>query len=193
MPRVFTAAVRPSLKSNGLCRRRLMVPATPPSIMFAVLVLNTSAPASASAGRSWNENPRPTPVKISRPSSVVRMSLMPRISGLTISLLSPTNTCTPGTRCSAAAVVLSGNLPMSSATIESTTWSAFCLICAAASRLARRPTTTTSSTSPDWTLVAPGCCCACAAASCVEPSSIAVEMAACSSRFGCLMIVCPLL
>ena len=54
---------------------------------------------SDSAGKSWNEKPRPSPVNTSRPFSVVRMSPRPRTNGFTISLLSPTTTWTPGTRC----------------------------------------------------------------------------------------------
>ena len=47
-------------------------------------------------------------------------------------------------RCSASATLLSGSLPMSSATIESTIWSAFCLIEIADAMLARTPVTVTA-------------------------------------------------
>src|SRR5690606_14333301 len=72
----------------------------------------------------------------------------------------------------AAATVLSGNLPMSSATIASTTWSAFFLMSAATSRLARKPVTTISSILPSSFALSA----ACAAATCADPTSMAAEI-----------------
>jgi len=51
---------------------------------------------------------------------------------------------TPGMRCSTSVMDLSGSLPMSSATIESTTSSEFFLSCWALSRAARWPVTVTT-------------------------------------------------
>ncbi len=55
-------------------------------------------------------------------------------------------TVTPGTRCKASATFLSGNLPTSSAVIESTTASALRLVWIEASCAARMPVTTSSPT-----------------------------------------------
>ncbi len=55
---------------------------------------------------------------------------------------------TPGRRASDSAIVVSGSLPMSSAEIASTIWSAFFLTEIAASMPRRMPLTTTCCTSP---------------------------------------------
>src|SRR6478736_4950114 len=95
---------------------------------------------------SCRATPRDVPVKISLPFSVVLRLGSPRIrTVLTSPLVRPT--WTPGTRCKASATVRSGNLPMSSATTESTSCTEFCLFSWADSRLARTPVTTSFSSS----------------------------------------------
>ena len=70
--------------------------------------------------------------------------------------------CTPVTRPRISATFLSGNLPMSSATMESTTWSLFCLMVCADSAERRMPLTTTVSSlaSSDFFSSAGGWLCA---------------------------------
>jgi hypothetical protein len=92
--------------------------------------------------------------KLSRPLNSVRTWVRPRISTPAgsaekcelSSLDCRRDTVMPGTRCSASATDLSGKAPMSVAVIESTTVSAFFLMCCALSSDLRTPTTTTSST-----------------------------------------------
>ena len=96
---------------------------------------------------------RPAAVKISRPFSRVAMPPRPR----TITCpASPDSRiiCTPVTRPRISATFLSGNLPISSATMESTTWSEFFLmVCALSADLRAPVTVTVSSTVPvSWAL-----------------------------------------
>jgi hypothetical protein len=69
-------------------------------------------------------------------------------------------TCTPETRCRASTTLLSGSLPMSSATIDSITWVASRLFSRPLARLSRIPVTTTVSTSSPLGVSAAGACCA---------------------------------
>ena len=94
-------------------------------------------------GRFWNAKLRPTPLKSSRPLSVVTTLGRPRIPTEFVSPWKPCATCTPVMRCMASATLLSGSLPMSSATIESTTMRASCLIDCALCRLPRSGVTVT--------------------------------------------------
>src|ERR1700754_3466763 len=133
---------RPS-KSNGRKVRISTVPAMPPVTIVASVDLYTSRPLTAVAGRSWNENWRPPELNNSRPLSVVTALGRPRITTEVVSPWKPWATCTPVTRCRASATLLSGSLPMSSATMESTTIFAFCLIDCAPCRLSRNGVTVT--------------------------------------------------
>ncbi len=131
-------------KLNGRLSSRLMTPARPPSIRSAVCDLYTLMRDSACAGMSCRSKLRPVVVKTSRPFTVVSTSGRPRTRTSLSSLLRLTETWTPGTRCNAAAVVGSGSLPMSSATIASTIWADSRLMSAARSSERRIPTTTIS-------------------------------------------------
>jgi hypothetical protein len=135
-------SLKPS-KSNGRNVRMSTVPAMPPVTMLASVDLYTSRPLTAVAGRSWNENSRPPELKISRPLSVVTALGRPRITTVVVSPWNPWATCTPVTRCSASATLLSGSLPMSSATTESTIMAESCLIACALRKLFCKGVTTT--------------------------------------------------
>jgi len=82
-------------------------------------------------------------VNISRPLSIVAMPGRPRISTVFASPASR-RTWMPDTRAMVSATFVSGNLPMSSATIESTMLSASCLIFWALCAARRTPVTTTT-------------------------------------------------
>jgi hypothetical protein len=73
-------------------------------------------------------------------------------------------TWTPVTRCSASETVLSGSLPISSATIESVTATAFSLSDCADRRLLRMPVTTIVSSDESSAVVVPDAGWSCAAA-----------------------------
>ncbi len=102
---------------------------------------------------SCSASARPTPVNTLRPFQVVVMSDNPRMKmpGLGPSLLaSPPPRfviCTPVTRCSASMTLLSGSLPMSSATMDSMTWTDSRLFSRPCVRLWRTPVTMTVSIS----------------------------------------------
>ena len=118
-------------------------PAMPPSGRLASLDLYTLIVFTAVAGRFWNAKARPTPLFISRPLSVVTTFGNPRITTEVVSPWKPCATCTPVMRCIASATLLSGSLPMSSATIESTTTRASCFSDCALCRLLRSGVTVT--------------------------------------------------
>ena len=138
------AIVLSSSKSNGRRRCTSTTPAMPPSWKCAPVVLYTSTLRSNSAGTSANSMSRPTVVKTLRPSSVVMTFGRPRTSTWPTSPPARA-TCTPVTRCRAAATLLSGSLPMSSATIESLISLCACLVEMALSTLLRTPRTCTAS------------------------------------------------
>ena len=149
----FTSAVpamcRPRL-SSGLRVTRFTVPEMPPSIMSAVVFLNTSTRPSSSGDTSLNDSVRPPLAeKMSRPFSSERTNGRPRIrtpdpstekrSGS--SRWAKREMLTPGTRCSASATERSASAPISSAVMTSTTVSASCLKSCALCSEARKPLT----------------------------------------------------
>ncbi|MNM29129.1 hypothetical protein D3C81_396610 [compost metagenome] len=140
--RVFTDEVKP-LKSNGRLVRTSITPAVPPSTMSAPCDLYTSTRCSMAVGMSARYRLRPTEVNISRPLSRVTTPGKPRM--MTPPASPPSRrTCTPVTRPRISATFLSGNLPISSATMESTTWSLFFLIVCALCAARRTPVTATT-------------------------------------------------
>ena len=144
MPRASADTAKPS-KSNGRRVTTSTWPASPVSIWSAARVLNTSTRLTRFAETSCSEKDWPAAVKMLRPLSVVSASGRPRIWMPAASPWPRSVTWMPVTRWSASTTLLSGNLPTSSATIEST-------ICTDSRRRliaptieARTPVTTTSS------------------------------------------------
>ncbi|MNK90814.1 hypothetical protein D3C87_1108810 [compost metagenome] len=144
--RTLPDAVKP-LKSNGRLVRTSITPAVPPSTMSAPCDLYTSTRCSMAVGISARYRLRPTEVNISRPLSRVTTPGRPRM--MTVPASPPSRRiCTPVTRPRISATFLSGNLPISSATMESTTWSLFFLIVCALCAALRTPVTATTAMPP---------------------------------------------
>ena len=95
---------------------------------------------------SWSATCVPDAVKILRPFQVVSTSGRPRMDKVPTSPPARLVTWIPVTRCSASTTLLSGSLPMSSATTDSTTWSLVRLIARLLISEALTPVTTTVST-----------------------------------------------
>src|ERR1017187_9610658 len=130
--------------------------------------------------------PRPVPVNTSWPFRVVSMFGRPRMTTGSTSPLARA-TWTPGTRWRASATELSGSLPMSWATMESTNSGLFSFISCAVIKLARTPDTVTASrttgvckaadsgafasAAAGWVLVVVGVVAACGAREGAVPSS----------------------
>ena len=142
-------------RSRGLRVRRLTVPAMPPSIMSAEGFLKTSTPDISSAGTSSKLSPRVLrALNTSRPFSSLRTCVRPRtVTPLPsaekrlVSLgANRWSMATPEILCSASVTLRSGSALMSTALIESTMTSAFCLISWEVWILWRSPVTTISVT-----------------------------------------------
>jgi hypothetical protein len=97
------------------------------------------------AGMSASATERPDDVKILRPLTVVVTSASPLMETVETSPPPRFVTCTPGMRCMASTTLLSGNLPMSSATRASTIGIDSRFTSTAWVKLARTPTTTIDS------------------------------------------------
>ena len=167
--RTLPDAVKP-LKSNGRLVRTSITPAVPPSTMSAPCDLYTSTRCSMAVGMSARYRLRPTEVNISRPLSKVTTPGKPRM--MTEPASPPSRRiCTPVTRPRISATFLSGNLPISSATMESTTWSLFFLIVCALCAALRTPVTATTAM-PALSAVA-SCAAAAGAASAASATSAA--------------------
>jgi len=178
------------LKSKGSQVRRSTRPLTPPSILSADGFLYTSTPAISSGGTSLQLSSRPgQPAEnISRPFRLEAPQVRPRTA------MPPPSTekcsgsprlrlrfmVTPTTRCSTSVIDLSGSLPASSATTESTISSAFCLIFWADCSAARWPVTVTGPRS----VVPPESCACTAPAPSSTTWSTAPEIAV---RLNCLI------
>ena len=136
--------------SSGLRVTRFTVPEMVPSIMSAVLFLNTSTRPSSSGETSLKLSVRPPLAeKMSRPFSSDRTKGSPRMITPDPSTENRSGSfaCskrlmfTPGTRCSASATERSGSAPISSAVITSTNVSASRFRFCALSSEARKPLT----------------------------------------------------
>jgi hypothetical protein len=92
---------------------------------------------------SWSATCVPDAVKMVRPFQVVWTSGRPRMDKVPTSPPARLVTWMPVTRCSASTTLLSGSLPMSSATTDSTTWSLVRLIARLLISDALTPVTTT--------------------------------------------------
>ena len=121
--------------------------------------------------------------------AIERTEPLPRLVGLpgggdiltTMKDVHGASMVTPAIRCSTSVTERSGSLPMSSATIESTTSSASCLSFCADCSAARWPLTTTTAWSATWAWAAPGASAAwakaglaCSMARCATAAAIAV-------------------
>jgi hypothetical protein len=165
------------LNCSGLRVMMSTAPATPPSTRSAVALLRTITWLTSSEGSSEKLTLRPTrptwsstnqsPDAMGWPFTnvCVRLGLVPRMLTRSFSSKPPEPPdcelmVTPGTRCTASAMFLSGILPMSSAVTTSTTASALRLVSSDFSREARMPVTVMVSSgvalSPERG------CCACA-------------------------------
>ncbi len=94
---------------------------------------------------SCSANEVPAAVKMLRPFSVVSGSVRPRIVIVAASPPARSVIWMPVTRWSASTTLLSGSLPTSSATIESTIWTLSLRLLMAPTIEARTPVTTISS------------------------------------------------
>jgi hypothetical protein len=116
---------------------------------------------------STNQSPEATAWPLM--SVCVRLGLVPRMLTRSFSSNPPSPPeaeliVTPGTRCTASAMFLSGSLPMSSAVITSITESALRLVSMERSREARIPVTVIVSATSAFFAGCGGCCaCACIA------------------------------
>ena len=184
--RVFTDEVKP-LKSKGRLVRTSITPAVPPSTMSAPCDLYTSTRCSMAVGMSARYRLRPTDVNISRPLSKVTTPGKPRM--MTPPASPPSRrTCTPVTRPRISATFLSGNLPISSATMESTTWSLFFLIVCALCAARRTPVTATTFMPVVSACASAGACAATsAAAGCVLSSVAGSAAGACCAHTEALL------
>ena len=115
-------------RSNGRRVRTSIWPARPVSIWSDERVLYTSMRLMRLAGTSCSARLRLTPVNTLRPFQVVVLSGRPRMAMPSASPPPRLVTCTPVTRCRASMTLLSGSLPMSSATIDSMHLGGFFLV-----------------------------------------------------------------
>ena len=131
------------LKSNGRRERTMIRPEIPGSTRLAVDVLNASIAATAPAGKSCNATEQ-----VSAVNSLAAV-IGGRVEGVveTATGTRPASPCSrstwiPGIRAALSETVMSGSLPMSSATIASTIWSLLRLMFLADCSARLRPVTT---------------------------------------------------
>ena len=142
-----------ALKSNGRAARKSTVAPKEPSSTSADAVLRTMISLNNSDAKILKSKPReregpswlPQEAKASMPLMRTRVNSGFRPRTLMVRPSPPSRSmATPGTRCKDSAKLLSGNLPMSSALMTSTTPLSSFFLDNAPAKAARKPVTTIS-------------------------------------------------